>query len=70
MAKVVQSAGRVIRSPSDKGIVVLLDQRFIQESYFKTMPSDWHSGSINNLLSQKVLSDIQEFWSGVEESEF
>jgi DNA excision repair protein ERCC-2 len=69
MAKVVQSAGRVIRSPSDKGIVVLLDQRFVQESYFKTMPSDWHNGSVNDLLSQKVLTDIQEFWTDVENIE-
>ena len=63
MAKVVQSAGRVIRSPTDKGLVVLLDQRFVQESYVKTMPIDWHRGSIRNLLSQSLLSDIAAFWS-------
>jgi DNA excision repair protein ERCC-2 len=62
MAKVVQSAGRVIRSPTDKGVVILLDQRFVQDSYVKTMPNDWHRGSINNLLSQRLLADISEFW--------
>lgn len=68
MARVVQSAGRVIRSPTDKGLVVLLDQRFVQDSYVKTMPQDWHQGSISNLLSQSLLSDIREFWSKVDES--
>lgn len=62
MAKVVQSAGRVIRSPTDRGLVVLLDQRFVQDSYVKTMPIDWHRGSVNNLLSQSLLSDIAGFW--------
>ena len=66
MAKVVQSAGRVIRSPTDRGLVVLLDQRFVQESYVKTMPSDWHRGSVSNLLSQSVLSDITRFWGEAE----
>lgn len=62
MAKVVQSAGRVIRSPTDRGLVVLLDQRFVQDSYVKTMPADWHRGSVSNLLSQSLLSDITRFW--------
>ncbi len=66
MAKVIQSAGRVIRSPSDRGIVVLLDQRFVQESYVKTMPADWHDGSVSNLLSSQLLTDITEFWKNQE----
>jgi DNA excision repair protein ERCC-2 len=62
MAKVVQSAGRVIRSPTDRGLVVLLDQRFVQESYVKSMPIDWHRGSVAGLLSQNLLADIEAFW--------
>lgn len=62
MARVVQSAGRVIRSPSDRGLVVLLDQRFTHASYVKSMPFDWHQGSVSNLLSESLLSDISSFW--------
>lgn len=62
MAKVVQSAGRVIRSPTDRGLIVLLDQRFTHASYVKSMPTDWHEGSISNLLSDSLLTDIGDFW--------
>ena len=41
MAKAVQAAGRVIRSESDRGLIVLMDGRFLQPGYSKSMPSDW-----------------------------
>lgn len=62
MAKVVQSAGRVIRSPEDRGLIVLMDQRFTHKSYVQSMPADWHQGSISNLISDSLLGDISEFW--------
>lgn len=33
MNKVLQAAGRVIRTKTDRGIVLLLDERFLQRSY-------------------------------------
>lgn len=63
MAKVIQSAGRVIRSPTDRGLIVLMDQRFVQSSYVETMPKDWISGEIDALVSKSLLSDINQFWS-------
>jgi DNA excision repair protein ERCC-2 len=62
MAKVIQSAGRVIRSSEDRGIIVLMDRRFMHESYLKTMPADWLSQGPEGLVSQQILSDIEEFW--------
>jgi DNA excision repair protein ERCC-2 len=62
MAKVIQSAGRVIRSESDRGLIVLMDRRFIESSYVTTMPDDWFDNSINELVSDSILSDIQTFW--------
>jgi DNA excision repair protein ERCC-2 len=62
MAKVVQSAGRVIRSPQDKGVIVLMDQRFVQESYVKSMPADWFETSVQSLVSERVLGEISDFW--------
>ncbi len=38
--KVIQAAGRVIRTPSDKGYVWLLDQRF-QQPHIKSLLPDW-----------------------------
>jgi len=63
MAKAVQAAGRVIRSESDKGIIVLMDPRFIEPSFAKSMPKDWYNESPREMLSQSILSDISTFWS-------
>ena len=43
MNRVVQACGRVIRSETDKGIVVLLDERFTWKNYFKCLPMGWKS---------------------------
>ncbi|QPL46463.1 ATP-dependent DNA helicase [Halomonas sp. A40-4] len=41
MIKVVQAAGRVIRSPDDEGVVVLMDDRFAQANVRALLPSWW-----------------------------
>ncbi|HDZ49246.1 hypothetical protein LCGC14_0185620 [marine sediment metagenome] len=45
MIKVVQAAGRVIRSPEDEGVVVLMDDRFSQASVRALLPSWWSLGN-------------------------
>ncbi|MGE6607476.1 ATP-dependent DNA helicase [Halomonas sp. NPDC076908] len=45
MIKVVQAAGRVIRSPEDEGVVVLMDDRFAQASVRALLPSWWSLGN-------------------------
>lgn len=45
MIKVVQAAGRVIRSPEDEGVVVLMDDRFAQPKVRALLPSWWQLGS-------------------------
>jgi DNA excision repair protein ERCC-2 len=62
MAKAVQAAGRVIRSETDRGIIILMDNRFTQASYVKSMPQDWFERSPNELVSASILSDLAEFW--------
>jgi len=41
--KVVQAAGRVIRTPDDQGVVYLLDDRFGQSSVRGLLPRWWHT---------------------------
>jgi len=41
MQKVLQAAGRVIRSETDKGMVLLLDERYQQWEYASMLPSEW-----------------------------
>jgi DNA excision repair protein ERCC-2 len=68
MAKAVQAAGRVIRSETDKGLIVLMDNRFIQTSYAKSMPQDWFDESPRELVSESILQDVRSFWESVEPS--
>lgn len=41
MTKVVQAAGRVVRGADDRGLVVLLCQRFARHEFAAYLPSDW-----------------------------
>ena len=66
MAKAVQAAGRVIRSETDHGIIVLMDNRFIQNSFAKSMPGDWFDQSPQEIVSKSILGDISEFWAGID----
>lgn len=63
MAKAVQAAGRVIRSEHDRGIVVLMDDRFLEAEYRCSMPSDWFDSHPSELVSTAILGDLAAFWS-------
>ncbi len=41
MTRVVQAAGRLIRSPKDTGVIALFDKRFLWSTYRKHLPLDW-----------------------------
>ena len=41
MTRVVQAAGRLIRSPEDTGVIALFDQRFLHSPYRDYLPADW-----------------------------
>lgn len=62
MARVIQAAGRVIRSEEDRGVIVLMDRRFTAPAYAATMPSDWFDKSVSELVSMRILQDIKSFW--------
>lgn len=60
MNKVLQAAGRVIRTMEDVGIVVLLDERFLQFSYQKLFPREWESFEVVTVDS--VAGRVARFW--------
>ena len=62
MPRVVQSAGRVIRSESDIGVIALLCRRFTQETYTRYFPADWYEESPRELISRKPASEIRAFF--------
>lgn len=64
MAKAVQAAGRVIRSEKDKGIIVLMDDRFLDKKYSLSLPNDWFREGPKELVSKQILNDVRSFWDG------
>ena len=42
MARVSQAAGRVIRTEKDRGVVILIGNRFAEPLYRDLFPSEWH----------------------------
>ncbi len=61
MNKVLQSAGRVIRTSEDVGVVVLLDERFLELSYRKMFPREWSRYEIVGV--EGVARRVQKFWN-------
>jgi DNA excision repair protein ERCC-2 len=62
MAKAVQAAGRVIRSETDRGLIVLMDNRFVQSRYSCSMPADWFESCATELVSTGILKEVSDFW--------
>jgi len=63
MNRVVQSAGRVIRTESDRGIIALLGERFARPEYYSLFPSDWYVYSPTELIAQDYVEQIRQFWA-------
>jgi DNA excision repair protein ERCC-2 len=63
MARAVQAAGRVIRTEADRGIIVLIDDRFLAPEFGEGMPADWFGESPKELVSNSILQDLKSFWS-------
>ena len=60
MIRVLQAAGRVIRSETDRGAVLLIDRRFAQNGYRRLMPGEWR---LVNVVNSDVMSvQLDSFW--------
>lgn len=74
MNKVLQAAGRVIRTPQDRGVVLLIDDRFSMWDYRRLMPPHW--SRFTPVYDCNVLrTELEKFWqtdnpdAGPEETE-
>ena len=47
-SKVIQAVGRVIRDFTDKGVAILIDERFTYQKYLQLMPPHWKNKTIIN----------------------
>jgi DNA excision repair protein ERCC-2 len=65
MTRVIQAAGRLIRSETDRGVIALLCQRFLQEPYASHLPRDWYDQSPLELIARAPAAEIQKFFGKV-----
>lgn len=63
--KVLQAAGRVIRTQEDRGIILLLDERFLQADYAPLFPREWKERKVCNL--KQIKEEVKRFWKEVEQ---
>lgn len=61
MNKVLQAAGRVIRTTEDTGVIVLLDERFLNPSYLKLFPREWDN--YQQVSMNGIERRIEVFWN-------
>ena len=55
-----QAAGRVIRAPGDRGLLIFLDGRFLEDDYAACFPEGWN---VRERVSKAILEDIRAFWA-------
>ena len=63
MNKVLQAAGRVIRTDADKGAILLLDDRFTGNSYSALFPREWKNIEYVNI--NNVCDSLKRFWDRI-----
>ncbi|MCI5901102.1 MAG: ATP-dependent DNA helicase [Blautia sp.] len=61
MNKVLQAAGRVIRTREDEGVILLLDERFRGRDYDSLFPAEWEDR--RSCRMDSVESHLQHFWT-------
>ncbi len=63
MTRVVQAAGRLIRSATDTGVIALFDRRFLWRAYHRHLPPDWlPENGIRSLVGEP--GDVAEVFFG------
>ena len=58
--RVLQAAGRVIRSETDRGVVLLIDQRYATYRYRSLLLNQWSAVPVKN--HQQLAAELEKFW--------
>jgi len=66
LRRVVQAAGRLIRSETDRGAIVLVGRRFLQPRYAALLPSDWMGDDARMLRTSDPAIAMAEFFGGAD----
>jgi DNA excision repair protein ERCC-2 len=61
ITRVLQAAGRVIRTETDLGVVLLIDQRYATHRYRSLLPKEWHPIRVQR--HPIFAEDLKRFWN-------
>ena len=61
MNKVLQAAGRVIRTENDRGVVILIDDRFATPKYTRLFPPHWRNAQFIG-DTRSLMAVLERFW--------
>jgi hypothetical protein len=62
--RVLQATGRVIRTEADRGIIVLMDERFTHTRYRQLFPAHWRGFQVVQNTSE-IKEKLARFWSQI-----
>jgi DNA excision repair protein ERCC-2 len=60
--RVLQAAGRVIRTEKDRGALLLIDRRYSQQRYRRMLPQHWQLRKVD--YESGFQRQVREFWEG------
>jgi Rad3-related DNA helicase len=63
IARVLQAAGRVIRSETDRGIILLIDERWNEREYYSLLPRHWCMNQADN--AAVLVDTARGFWENI-----
>ena len=67
MNRILQAAGRLIRTQEDLGVIVMLDYRFLDYGYRNLFPREWSENRINVANAAELERAVYRFWQKMEE---
>lgn len=62
LTRVVQAAGRLLRSEHDRGVIVIMGRRFLDPRYARLLPEEWTLGDPQNLVFEDPEAAVREFF--------
>lgn len=60
VSKVFQAGGRVIRTAQDRGVILLLDERFLGRQYLELFPREWFPYEAVDI--ERMERELKKFW--------
>ncbi len=63
LTRVVQAAGRLLRSEHDRGVIVVMGRRFLDPRYARLLPEEWTDGDPSNLVHDDPEAAIRDFFN-------